>query len=115
MKKGKRLLALFLAFAMIFTSVNLDGWATVKAADMPEKLAYFSFEEDAVEFIVVILTGMHQDRIEILVALFDHFAESYDLRSRSDNDHQFQFSHIKPPHGMYPVCSCPAVRLPTSA
>ncbi|MBO5373476.1 MAG: LamG domain-containing protein [Lachnospiraceae bacterium] len=47
MGKGKRILALFLAFAMVVTSVNLSGWTTVKAEETnePEKLAYFSFDE----------------------------------------------------------------------
>ncbi len=54
------------------------------------------FKEDAVERIVVILTGMDQNRIEILPRLLNNGGEPNNLRPRPDDNHQFDLSVLLP-------------------
>ena len=50
-------------------------------------------KEDAVEGIVVVLAGMHQNLVKVLVALFDHRCQPDDLRPGAHDGHEFQFPH----------------------
>ena len=66
-------------------------------------------EKDAVQVIVVVLTGVGQNDIKILAGLIDDGCKPDDLRARADDDKQFQLavifkrnaaviSHGFPPH-----------------
>ena len=51
-------------------------------------------EEHAVEIVVVVLTSVRQNRIEILPAFCDNCRQSNDLRACTDDDQQLQFAII---------------------
>ena len=47
-------------------------------------------EEDAVEAVVVVLSRMRQNAVEIFPALFDHLGQADDLRPGADDDQELQ-------------------------
>lgn len=53
-------------------------------------------EEDAVEIVVVVLSGMGQNHIEIFAAFGDDGCEPDDLRAGADDDAEFDFAVILP-------------------
>ena len=53
-------------------------------------------EEDAVEVIVVVLTGVREDRVEIDAALFDDRRETNDFRTRADDDKELELAVVFP-------------------
>jgi hypothetical protein len=53
-------------------------------------------EEDAVEVIVVVLSRVGQNHIEIFAAFGDDGCEPDDLRTGADNDAEFDFAVILP-------------------
>ena len=52
-------------------------------------------KEDAVQGVVIVLAGVHQDLVEVFVAFFDHGGKADDLRPGAHDGHQFQFAHKK--------------------
>ena len=54
------------------------------------------FEENAVQRVVVILSGVGKNYVEILAAFLDHGGETDDFRARADDDQKFQFSVVFP-------------------
>ena len=51
-------------------------------------------EEHPVEVVVVVLTGMGQQTVEILPTLIDHRRQTNNLRPRTYDDEQFQFAIV---------------------
>ena len=52
------------------------------------------FEKDTVEVVVVVLTRMSQERVEIRTTLIDDCGQSDDFRACADDDQQFEFSVV---------------------
>ena len=53
-------------------------------------------EEDAIEVVVIVLTGVSKDYIEILAAGVDDGCKADDLRTGSDNDTELEFTVLLP-------------------
>ena len=53
-------------------------------------------EKDPIQGIVVILTGMHQDRIKVFPAFFYYSGKSNDFRAGTDDDHQLDLAVVFP-------------------
>ena len=49
-------------------------------------------EEHAVKVVIIVLSGMRQDRVEIRPALIDHGRQPYNLRPRPHDDEKLQFA-----------------------
>ncbi len=57
-------------------------------------LAHFQIlEEDLVEFVVVVLAGVHQDMVAMLVERCHHPRQADDFWPGADHGHDFQFFH----------------------
>jgi len=52
------------------------------------------FKENPVQVIVVILSGMRKNRIEIPPAFCDHRRQAYDLRAGADDDQELEFAVV---------------------
>ena len=50
-------------------------------------------KEDAVQGVVVVLAGVHQNLVEVFVAFFNHGGKADNLRPGAHDGHQFQFAH----------------------
>jgi len=50
-------------------------------------------EENLVELVVVVLAGVHQELLEVSVALLDDFGEADYLGARSHDGHKLKFTH----------------------
>ena len=61
-------------------------------------------EEDAVEVVVVVLTGVREYRVEVLAAFGDDGREADDFGARADYDEEFQFAVFGEPHSAV-ICS----------
>ena len=53
-------------------------------------------EKDAVQRIIVILSSVSENDIEILAAFLDHAGQTDNLRARADDDQKFQFAVVFP-------------------
>ncbi len=53
-------------------------------------------EEDLVQFVIVILARVHEDLIEVRVALLDYGGQADDLGTGPDDGHQFELCHFTP-------------------
>ena len=52
--------------------------------------------EYTIEVVVVVLTGMGEDDIEVLAALVDDGSKTDDLRACTDNDTELEFTILLP-------------------
>ena len=52
------------------------------------------FEKHTVEVVVVVLTCMRQDAVEIFTTFIYHRRQAYNLRASTNNDEQLQFAII---------------------
>lgn len=53
-------------------------------------------EEYTIEVVVVVLTGMGKDDIEVLATLVDDGCKTDDLRTCADNDTELEFTILLP-------------------
>ena len=53
-------------------------------------------EEYTIEVVVVVLTGMGKDDIEVLAALVDDSCKADDFRTCTDNDTELEFTILLP-------------------
>ena len=53
-------------------------------------------KEDAVEVVIVVLTGMGEDDVEVLTALVDDGGQADDLGAGADDDAEFEFAVFLP-------------------
>ena len=70
-------------------------------------------EEDLVQFVIVILARMHEDLVEVRVALLDYGGEPDDLGPCADDSHKFEFCHITPLRSTCRAYWGRSIRLPT--
>ena len=63
-------------------------------------------EKNAVQVVIVVLSGVNKERVKTGSAFFDHTGEPDDLRSRADDDHQFDLSVVLPVrHSHFSSCT----------
>ena len=53
-------------------------------------------EEDSIEIVVVVLSGVRKDRVEIDATLFNDRRETNDFRTRADDDKELELAVVFP-------------------